>query len=94
MAKAQELKIFTKHPRGKSGKSISKDKYDAIKEAMLKVLKGKELTHNELFNKIEQLLKRKFDGNVSWYAETVKLDLEARKRLKRIDSKPQKYKLI
>ncbi len=38
-------------------------------------------------------LKGKFSGSISWYAETVKLDLEARKLIKRTNSKPQKYLL-
>jgi hypothetical protein len=38
-------------------------------------------------------LKGKFSDNISWYAETVKLDLEARKKIERTSSKPQKYRL-
>lgn len=86
-----EGKILTKHPAGKSGKRIDESKYLAIKQAILKALDGKELTHNELFGTLENRLKGKFDGNISWYAETVKLDLEARGIIGRTDSKPQRY---
>ena len=88
-----EEKIVTKHPLGKSGKNISKQKYDTLKGAILSALKNKELTHAELFNHLNNSLKGKFPGNISWYGETVKLDLEARKIIERTPSKPQKYRL-
>jgi len=60
---------------------------------MLLALRGKEFTHSELLDKVNKGLKGKFSGNISWYAETVKLDLEARKIIERTSSKPQKYRL-
>jgi hypothetical protein len=86
-------KILTKHPLGKSGKSIDRDKYESLKGAILSALKGKELTHPELFEQLNKKLKNKISGSVSWYGETVKLDLEARKLIERTSSKPQKYRL-
>src|SRR5262244_2145862 len=86
-------KVVTKHPAGKSGRSISKQSYQAMKRAMLSTLRGKELTHTELFRKLNQGLKGKFPGNISWYAETVKLDLEARKVIERTSARPQKYRV-
>ncbi len=71
-------KILTKHPQGK---------------VILSALKNRELTHTELFGRLNQALKNKFSGNISWYGETVKLDLEARKLIERTSSKPQKYRL-
>jgi hypothetical protein len=56
-------------------------------------LKGKELTHTELQDQFNKSLTGKFSGNISWYGETVKLDLEARKIIERTESKPQKYRL-
>ena len=88
-----EEKILTKHPLGKSGKNISKDKYDLVKRAIVSELRGKELTHTELFRQLSKSLKGKFPGNISWYGETVKLDLEARKIIERTSSKPQKYRV-
>jgi hypothetical protein len=84
-----EEKILTKHPLGKSGKNISKQKYDTLKEAILSALKNKELTHTELFGHLNKSLKGRFPGNISWYGETVKLDLEAGKMIERTSSKPQ-----
>lgn len=86
-------KILTKHPLGKSGRNINKLKYETMKQAILNLLKDKELTHTELMNRLNENLIGKFADNISWYAETVKLDLEARKIIKRTSSKPQKYRL-
>ena len=88
-----EEKILTKHPQGKTGRNISKKSYDKLKTAILAALSKKELTHTELFEQLNKNLKGKFDGNISWYGETVKLDLEARKIIERTDSKPQKYRV-
>lgn len=88
-----EGKIHTKHPLGKSGKNISRRNYETLKKTILSVLRNEELTHTELFKDVSRRLKGKFSGNISWYAETVKLDLEARKIIERTSSKPQKYRL-
>ena len=86
-----EEKILTKRPLGKSGKNIDRQKYETLKKAILSTLQNKKLTHTELFNQLNKRLKGKFSGNVSWYAETVKLDLEARKLIERTSAKPPKY---
>ena len=88
-----EEKIRTKHPLGKTGRNISREKYEAIKAAILAGLKYRELTHTELFDELSQRLNSNFSGNVSWYGETVKLDLEARRIIERTSSNPQKYRL-
>jgi hypothetical protein len=88
-----EEKILTKHPLGKSGKNINKQKYEILRRAILSALRNRELNHTELFGRLNKGLKSRFSGNVSWYAETVKLDLEARKIIERTSAKPQKYRL-
>lgn len=88
-----EGKILTKHPLGKSGKNISKQKYETLKRAIVSVLRNTELTHTELLARLKKRLKGKFSGNVSWYGETVKLDLEARRIIGRTSAKPQTYRL-
>ncbi len=89
-----EEKILTKHPQGKTGRSINKKSYDTLKTAILAALAKKELTHTELFESLNKNLKGKFDGNISWYGETVKLDLEARKIIARNTEKPPKYRAL
>jgi hypothetical protein len=88
-----EEKILTKHPQGKSGRNINRETYETVKAAILAALGKKELTHNELFEQLNKKLKGKISGNMSWYSETVKLDLEARKIIERTDSKPQRYRV-
>ena len=88
-----ETKILTKHPLGKSGRNISRQIYETLKKSILSTLRNKELTHTELLNQLNKVLKGKFSGNTNWYGETVKLDLEARKIIERTSSKPQKYRL-
>jgi len=88
-----EEKIITKHPLGKTGRNISRQKYDMLKRAILSVLKDGALTHTELLNRLNKDLRDRFSGNVSWYGETVKLDLEATKIIGRSSSKPEKYRL-
>ena len=55
-------KILTKHPLGKSGKNIDRQKYETLKKAILSALKKKELTHDELFDRINKGLKVSFRG--------------------------------
>jgi hypothetical protein len=88
-----EEKILTKHPLGKSGKNISKQKYETLKKAILAALKNRQLTHPQLFNELNNRLRSRFSGNISWYGETVKLDLEARTMIVRTSSIPQQYRL-
>ncbi len=86
-------KILTKHPLGKTGRNIDREKYETLKKAILSALRKNDLTHTELFGRLNKSLKGKFAGNISWYGETVKLDLEARNMIERTSSKPQKYRL-
>jgi hypothetical protein len=89
-----EEKILTKHPQGKKGVRISKKKYDQIRSSIIECLRNKELTHLELMKCVNNKLRGNFEGSISWYAETVKLDLEARNIVERNkDLKPQGYRL-
>lgn len=88
------LKIQTRHPQRKSGRSISREKYDQVRATILEVLDRGELTHTELMTRLEARLRNRFDGNPHWYGETVKLDLEARRVIERTDSKPPLYRRV
>ncbi|MCP9754783.1 hypothetical protein EGI26_07145 [Lacihabitans sp. CCS-44] len=84
----------TLHPQaGKTNKKISLKKYEFIKENILSILDEKELTHTELMEELYGRVKDNFEGGVQWYGETVKLDLEARNKIVRTLSKPEKYRL-
>ena len=88
-----ETKIQLIHPAGKKAVSIDRAKYDVLREYLLNLLKKKgELTHLEIFHELSEDFKKnktKFDGSLDWYMEWVKLDLEARKEIKRIKDKAQ-----
>jgi predicted DNA-binding protein (MmcQ/YjbR family) len=88
-------KIQTLHPdKNKTNKRISLSKYNTIKDAVLGILAIQDLTHTKLMESLYQQVKNSFEGRVQWYGETVKLDLEARKIIKRTADIPQKYRLV
>lgn len=89
----KDEKILTKHPLGKTGKRIDRQKYEVVKATILSALKKKALTHSELFEQLDRSLTGKFTGSIHWYGETVKLDLEARRIIQRGAEKPAKYRL-
>lgn len=91
-----EIKIQLKHPNGKRAISIEKSKYDALKMALLDCLKSEGgVTHTEMFQAITKNFDQNnipFEGSVEWYMQWVKLDLEARKQIKKTGGKsPIKY---
>ncbi|MEW5899855.1 MAG: hypothetical protein AB1715_00145 [Acidobacteriota bacterium] len=91
----KEDKIQTLHPHGKRGVRIDKNKYEIMRAAILRALKGgRGLTHAELFQAAESLLPTGFTGSTMWYFETVKLDLEARRLIERLtDTDPHRYRI-
>ncbi len=84
--KRAEARILTKHPdKTKQGVAISKAKYETIRAAIVKALRAKgEMTFADLSRAVSKALKGKFEGSIGWYVTTVKLDLEARKVLRRL----------
>jgi hypothetical protein len=86
--------IQTLHPDpNKKNKKILLHKYEVIRETILNILTYMEPTHTELMEELYEKVKDNFEGGVQWYGETVKLDLEARQIVERINSKPEKYRL-
>ncbi len=92
---ADNERIMTLHPQGKTGVHILKRKYDTIKEFILKTIKEhEELSYQDLDKMAVQKLKNTFDGKVGWYVVSVKLDLEARKLIERIPgTSPHKLRI-
>lgn len=90
-----ENRIMTLHPDGKSGANILERRYHFIKKFIVDTLKKRgEITFKELSTSAQDKLKGKFDGEIKWYIVTVKLDLEARKIIKRVpNSTPQKLRI-
>jgi hypothetical protein len=53
------------------------------------------MTFKELTEEVRGSLEGSFDGSISWYFTTVKLDLEARGVIERIPNKaPQRLRLV
>ena len=91
-----DQKIQLMHPTGKKAVSIQKAKYEVLKKVILNCMKEKgELTHAEIQQAIAEDFrdnKIEFEGSLDWYLEWVKLDLEARKEIKRVsDKSPVKF---
>lgn len=91
----KEDKIMTLHPEGKKGVNISLVKYEQIKKFILDTIQEKkEITFETLTDLAVSKLTGIFDGKVTWYVVTVKLDLEARKLIERIPkTSPHKLRL-
>jgi hypothetical protein len=87
--------IRTLHPEKKQGVNISREKYEIISNAILCVLQTqKEITFMNLSRAVEKEVNGNFEGSVTWYVTTVKLDLEARGKVKRVpNSRPQLVRL-
>jgi len=73
-----EDRILSLHPQGKKGVNIELSKYLTLREVVLECLSTREMTATEIFRCSEERLSGDFEGSVGWYAESVKLDLEAR----------------
>lgn len=90
-------RIETQHPDpDKQGVNIERGKYDAIQAAIVDALQmNGVMTFEELQQAVEQRIGGHFEGSVSWYYTTVKLDLEARGVIERVGkSSPQRIRLV
>lgn len=91
----QEEKIMTRHPQGKKGVNILKCRYDVVADYILKTVgQQPNITYEELSKKANADLSGTFDGKVTWYVVTVKLDLEARGKIERVpETSPHQLRL-
>ena len=81
----EEEKILTLHPEeGKQGVNISRAKYEMIRQAILNAIRSQgSISFQGLVSLIDYSLRNRFEGSISWYVTTVKLDLEARGDIER-----------
>ncbi|HEY5729688.1 MAG TPA: hypothetical protein VIS72_06520 [Anaerolineales bacterium] len=88
--------IRTLHPEKKQGVNISREKYEIIRKAIFSTLKqNEEMPFMKLTRAVEKEVRGTFEGSVTWYVTTVKLDLEARGKVKRVpNSRPQLVRLV
>ncbi|MEM6345756.1 MAG: hypothetical protein AAF927_17820 [Bacteroidota bacterium] len=83
-----EDRILTLHPEGKAGVSISRDKYEQMRSAIVEIVEEKQsVGFSEMGDMLTSRLKDSFEGSILWYYTTVKLDLEARGEIERFKLK-------
>ena len=89
-------RIMTLHPAGKAGVNIDRQKYDVVREAILEAVRTNgTITFSNLAAEVRSRLEATFAGSISWYVTTVKLDLEARGEILRLQkSGPQWLTLL
>ncbi len=74
-------KIQCLHPEGKHAPAIDADVYNIFKKAITQALAKKSLTYTAINDGVKNYFRKNnidFDGSVSWYTVSVKLDMEAR----------------
>jgi hypothetical protein len=86
---------ISSHPEGKKGVNILKRRYQQIKDTLIKILQEQgEMEFKKLNGLAVEELAGKFDGEITWYVVSVKLDLEARGLIERVpNTSPHKLKL-
>ena len=86
-----EQKIQLEHPAGKKAVKMDKDKYDVLSQAILNHLrKVGASAHTEIYQALTEDFARnniQFQGSLEWHIEWVKLDLEAKKKIRRSEGK-------
>ena len=89
MPRPQEQRIEALHPDPKKrGTTVSREMYEAVRKAVLDAVPDEEpgLPFMDLAREVERRAPRRLfeNASVSWYATTVKLDLEARGLIRRV----------
>ena len=103
MARSNEGTMTTlnvNYPKGKGGTRVSVEKYDIIRKAVLEAVPASKtgIAFADLPDLVAKRLSKaersKF-GSIGWYTTTVKLDLEARGFIERIEAtKPQRLRRV
>lgn len=89
--------ILALHPDpDKQPTRIDRGKYERVRAAMLDLIAAHgTIAFKELAPALDSHLEDSFEGSVSWYCTTVKLDLEARGLIERIPGRsPQQLRLV
>ncbi len=98
MLATKDETILTKNVTGAGGTRINREKYEIVRKAILSSIpRGRA---GVLFKDLPKLVTRRVPGerfekkgSVSWYVTTVKLDLEARGFIERIEGEsPQRLR--
>ena len=98
MSQPADDRVLTLHPQGKQGVRIARDRYEAMRRAILKNVPRRNagVAWKDLPGLVRPLLPRSIYGpgvSVTWYCVTVKLDLEARGQVIRVPgARPQRLR--
>ncbi|MEM7262870.1 MAG: hypothetical protein AAF488_12835 [Planctomycetota bacterium] len=90
--------IETRNVTGAQGARIRRDRYEAMRTALLAVIPKRKdgIPFRDLASAVEARLpggELPGGGSIMWYVTTVKLDLEARELIERVPgSKPQRLR--
>ena len=91
MKNTKEQKIQLEHPAGKKAIQMDAFKYEVLCQAILGHLGNvDESTHTGILQAINEYFIRNkisFEGSLEWHMEWVKLDLEAKKKIRRFVGK-------
>ncbi|MBN4058966.1 hypothetical protein JYU10_00685 [bacterium AH-315-J04] len=100
MAKTEKTIVTKTITIGKSGTRISAEKYEAYKKVLLNTIPKTKtgIAFADLLKLIAKQIPKAMmpaKGSASWYTTVVKLDLEARKLLQRIEGmSPQRLRKV
>lgn len=96
MKKKRETVVAHTVTPGKKPVRIDRARYDTIYAAIVRALSTVEaLPFRDLPEAVARYLPPTFEGSVSWYTTTVKLDMERRGVIERLPGvKPQKLRLV
>ena len=89
-----KTKIQLRHPAGKKAVTMEAGKYSLMMKAILARLAKGESTHSDMLHDVTAGFSRKgtdFPGSIEWHMEWVKLDLEAKKQIRRTSSSPVRF---
>jgi len=88
--------MTTEHPDGKPGHTIPEANYQRVRNTIIDMLRGQtSVPLQAIIDTVEAESADLLDKSARWYVTTVKLDLEARGVIERVDGvSPQELRLI
>ena len=93
---SDELFLTVQPEPARQGLRVDQTVYEAVHQSILRNLRCYgSLTFTQLGALVEEELHETFDGSVTWYYTTVKLDLEACGEIRRVpNSRPQLIEIV
>ena len=93
---SDELFVTVEPEPARQGLRVDRNMYEAVHRSILRNLRCYgSLTFTQLGALVEEELRETFDGSVTWYYTTVKLDLESQGEIRRVpNSRPQLIEIV